>query len=182
MAEPERKKIKLSLKKELKKDRKDETHQWANAIQNRLESARKQYDKPVHVTKGLMHRELTGKMSQGGVQTGMYKQRKNAAKKKLEEVEENKRMYPLVDAENTRRAKAYFKRKIDKAEKKLAQARTLKPDLDRTSRQRLEHKVVNMGNYPKKMMYHGMPNNLVVGIHEAEKQRAQQKKANNKYK
>lgn len=64
MAEPARKKIKLSLKKELKKDRKDERHKYANAIEYRLAeaSALKPEPKPIHVTKSLMNRELTGKM------------------------------------------------------------------------------------------------------------------------
>lgn len=179
MAEPERKKIKLSLKKELKKDRKDETHQWANAIQNRLEPAHKQYDKPVHVTKGLMHRELTGTMSQGGVQTGMYKQRKNAAKKKLARVE---RDWATVPWTKKRANRDYYEEKIEKKKQKVTQARKLKPDLDRRSRLSVWHNVVNMGNFPKKLMHEGGPNNLVADIHAAGKQKAQQKKANNNHK
>jgi hypothetical protein len=174
MAEPQRKKIKLSLKKELKKDRKDETHQWANAIQNKLEASHKQYDKPVHVTKGLMHRELTGKMSQGGVQTGMYKQRKNAAKKELTLLDDAWARVPFTKRRDNR---DYFEKKIDKRKQQLAQARKLKPDLDRKSRQGVWHNAVNMGNYPKKLMNEMGPNNKVIGIHAAGKQKSQQKKA-----
>ena len=93
MAEPQRKKIKLSLKKELKKERKDEMHQWANAYEsNALDTHDK--TKPVHVTKALMNRELTGKLPQKGVEMGMYKQRIKPQKRKLKQLEDKLKRDP----------------------------------------------------------------------------------------
>lgn len=89
MAEPARKKIKLTLKKK----NKEEAHAWANAYEaNAAETHR---TKPVHVTKALVNRELTGKLPQKRVEVGMYKQRIKPQKKQLKDLEEKLKRDPL---------------------------------------------------------------------------------------
>lgn len=81
MAEPQRKKIKLTLKKK----NKEEAHAWANAYEAKV--AETYRGKPVHVTKALVNRELTGKLPQKGVETGIYRQRIKPQKKQLKDLE-----------------------------------------------------------------------------------------------
>lgn len=90
MAEPQRKKIKLTLKKK----NKEEAHAWANAYENNALKTGK--TNPVHVTKALVNRELTGKLPRKEVKMGMYKQRIKPHKEQLKETKEEIKQFPFI--------------------------------------------------------------------------------------
>jgi len=140
MAEPQRKKIKLTLKKK----NKEEAHAWANAYENQALDTVK--TPPVHVTKALVNRELTGKLPQKRVEMGMFKQRIKPQKKQLKDLEEKLKRDPL-------KKRSWFQDENYMSMRKalIERKRTEKPGGTRLQRADREKSISDPKRYPNSL-------------------------------